>query len=255
MDIVFFHGLHGPTDDPDWIQRAWCSDWRSADGSVCWPHAWLPKAFPEARVWSVSYPSLQGDWEENLVTTARRILDQLLQSPVGIGSDSRTVVFVGHSLGGLILKQVLVEAEHRSRSFEELEAQQLISNLVGVVFYATPHQSFNDIQPMWAGAEGYLEAINRSIDQLQGELASVLGSRVSPLCYAEELPPAGWTLHAAAEKGHVEAVAALLQAGANKEAVDKTGATPLHIAAENRHVEAVAALLQAGADKEAANLV
>ncbi|KXZ43634.1 hypothetical protein GPECTOR_84g310 [Gonium pectorale] len=62
----------------------------------------------------------------------------------------------------------------------------------------------------------------------------------------------GPLLHIAAEKGHLEAVAALLQAGADKDAADETSATPLHIAAENGHVEVVAALLQAGANKEAA---
>ncbi|KXZ44157.1 hypothetical protein GPECTOR_72g604 [Gonium pectorale] len=63
----------------------------------------------------------------------------------------------------------------------------------------------------------------------------------------------GWTpYHIAAENGHVEAIAALLQAGANKDAANEDGRTPLHVAAENGHVEAIAALLQAGANKDAA---
>ncbi|KXZ41102.1 hypothetical protein GPECTOR_794g17 [Gonium pectorale] len=62
-------------------------------------------------------------------------------------------------------------------------------------------------------------------------------------------------LYVAAEKGHVEVVAALLQARANKEAANKDGATPLYAAAMNGHGEVFAALLQAGADKEAANKV
>ncbi|KXZ44518.1 hypothetical protein GPECTOR_66g246 [Gonium pectorale] len=63
----------------------------------------------------------------------------------------------------------------------------------------------------------------------------------------------GWTpLHIAALKGHVEAIAALLQAGANKDAAKEKGWTPLHIAAQNGHVEAIAALLQADANKDAA---
>ncbi|KXZ44527.1 hypothetical protein GPECTOR_66g255 [Gonium pectorale] len=65
--------------------------------------------------------------------------------------------------------------------------------------------------------------------------------------------PDGWTpLQIAAKNGHVEAIAALLHAGANKEVATKTGCTPLCIAAQNGHVEAIAALLQAGANKEVA---
>ncbi|KXZ49940.1 hypothetical protein GPECTOR_18g1 [Gonium pectorale] len=63
----------------------------------------------------------------------------------------------------------------------------------------------------------------------------------------------GWTpLHIAAQNGHVEAIVALLHAGANKDMAKENGWTPLHIAAENGHVEAISALLQAGANKDAA---
>ncbi|KXZ42313.1 hypothetical protein GPECTOR_163g141 [Gonium pectorale] len=60
-----------------------------------------------------------------------------------------------------------------------------------------------------------------------------------------------WTpLHRAAENGHVVAVRALLQAGANTDARDSTNQnSPLYLAAQNGHVEVVKALLQAGADK------
>eukprot|EP00968_Pinguiococcus_pyrenoidosus_P006892 scaffold455_cov160-Pinguiococcus_pyrenoidosus.AAC.3 len=58
-------------------------------------------------------------------------------------------------------------------------------------------------------------------------------------------------LHIAAENGHVEVVQALLDRGADKEAVDNDGWTPLHISAQNGHREVVQALLERGADKEA----
>ncbi len=59
----------------------------------------------------------------------------------------------------------------------------------------------------------------------------------------------GWTaLMFAAQEGQVEAVKALIQAGAKLEATNKGGLTPLMIAAANDKFEAVVALVEAGAD-------
>ena len=61
--------------------------------------------------------------------------------------------------------------------------------------------------------------------------------------------PRGVTaLHVAAEKGHVEVVRLLLEAGAKQDAVDSNGATALHRAAKRGHSEVVRLLLEAGAD-------
>ena len=58
-------------------------------------------------------------------------------------------------------------------------------------------------------------------------------------------------LHFAAFGGQVEAVTALLDAGANIKARAEDGRTALHFAAEFGQVEAVTALLDAGADPKA----
>ena len=60
-------------------------------------------------------------------------------------------------------------------------------------------------------------------------------------------------LHIAAWNGQTEAIAALLDAGADPNARNEDGDTPLHIAAWNGQTEAIAALLDAGADPNARN--
>ena len=59
-------------------------------------------------------------------------------------------------------------------------------------------------------------------------------------------------LSAAAQEGHLEVVRMLLEAGADKEAALTDGATALHFAAQDGHFEVVRLLLEAGADKDAA---
>ena len=60
-------------------------------------------------------------------------------------------------------------------------------------------------------------------------------------------------LHFAAQKGYVEIVRLLLEAGANADVADLFMKTSLHVAAERGHVEIVELLLQAGADQDIAN--
>ena len=55
-------------------------------------------------------------------------------------------------------------------------------------------------------------------------------------------------MHAAAEKGHLEVVHALLDAKATMTCQDKDGRTPLHKACERGSLQVAAALLEAGAD-------
>jgi ankyrin repeat protein len=63
-----------------------------------------------------------------------------------------------------------------------------------------------------------------------------------------------WTLlHIAAENGHTETVKALIENGANVNAVDREKMTPLHLAVENGHTETVKALIENGADVNIVN--
>ena len=58
-------------------------------------------------------------------------------------------------------------------------------------------------------------------------------------------------MHLAAKHGHLEAIRALKEAGADVAAKNDDGATPMHLAASNGHVDAIKALKEAGADVSA----
>src|SRR5436190_387438 len=55
-------------------------------------------------------------------------------------------------------------------------------------------------------------------------------------------------MHWAAQNGHVNAIKALKEDGADVAAQDKDRRTPMHWAAQNGHMDAIEALKEAGAD-------
>jgi len=64
----------------------------------------------------------------------------------------------------------------------------------------------------------------------------------------------GWTpLQIASQKGHLDIVRVLVEEGADKDKVDSWGRTPLSVASQNGHLEIVRLLVDAGADKDKAN--
>ncbi|KAG1695139.1 hypothetical protein DVH05_020780 [Phytophthora capsici] len=131
VDIVFVHGLLG------------CpfSTWTCGEEEdTVWAQQWLLEDIKEEglnpRVLSVGYDSqllASGSaWKPMCFEeTGSEILTQLNAARVGC---DRPVVFVTHSLGGILLKQVLMASKA-----ENSEESSLVDNVNGVVFFGVPH--------------------------------------------------------------------------------------------------------------------
>lgn len=105
MDVVFIHGIRGGpfvTWRKDGILEH--GDARGyLDRSACWPTDWLAPTFPDARLISIEYAAPASGWEGEslpLEETANQVVKKLVLAGVG----DRPVVFVAHSMGGLIVK-------------------------------------------------------------------------------------------------------------------------------------------------------
>lgn len=124
-EVIFLHGLGG---DP---LTTWCHDGNKATGF--WPK-WLADAFPKLSVVSVGYPASPTTWIGHaipIIPRAQNLLDLLTSS----GYCTRPFILVGHSLGGVLAKQMLRSAiESRDSRFSQFSV-----NLRTIIFIATPH--------------------------------------------------------------------------------------------------------------------
>lgn len=141
LEVVFVHGLQA------WdFKDAYWKTWLVRDGSKfpsdCWPASWLKERMPRARILSLSYDSsaLVAPIKGNRGTMDLDILgESLLQEMLSarIGQKDCPVVFVCHSLGGLVVKSIVSHARKPSTFADEYKA--LLQNTKGFFFYATPH--------------------------------------------------------------------------------------------------------------------
>jgi len=152
VDVVFLHGLLGGLFYT-WRQidhdnsRGWDSNSdlvSTQDYSYCWPRDWFREDKMDergVRVLGVDFDTYLSQWggscpKESFKTSLKERGADIYQKLRDAGVGDRKVVFVGHSMGGLIIKQMLSEAQSRDDS-------QFVENTRGVVFYSTPHNGSN----------------------------------------------------------------------------------------------------------------
>ncbi|OAE20078.1 hypothetical protein AXG93_789s1010 [Marchantia polymorpha subsp. ruderalis] len=143
-DVVFFHGLRlGPAHE------AHLSTWKSrSDTPEVWLK-WLHEDNPSLRIIAVSYDASMKKDSKNgrmdIFQVSENLLHELIMAGVG---KTGPVIFVGHSFGGIIAKEICRQA-HLTRSLgEDIPAETtLLHNLRGLFFFGVPHRgsSFTDV--------------------------------------------------------------------------------------------------------------
>jgi pimeloyl-ACP methyl ester carboxylesterase len=125
--VIFVHGLGGGP------RETWQ---RASDPNSFWP-LWLAKDIPGLMVYSVDYEAPISRWRGaamHLTDRARSLLACLLAEP---DLQHGPLILIGHSLGGLVIKQLLRTAEIQRHY--SAEAASFIRRVAKVAFLATPH--------------------------------------------------------------------------------------------------------------------
>ncbi|KAI1277759.1 hypothetical protein F5Y07DRAFT_398312 [Xylaria sp. FL0933] len=124
IDICFVHGLTGDRD----------KTWTAHAQSTPWPKTLLPAKLPKAR---------------------------LLTYGVSCNAFSRPLIFVAHSLGGLVCKEALL----RSRNAPEPHLRGIFDYAAGIAFMGTPHRGswMADWARIPASALGCIKSTNKSL--------------------------------------------------------------------------------------------
>ncbi|KAF4132530.1 hypothetical protein GN958_ATG18260 [Phytophthora infestans] len=203
VDVVFVHGLRG---HPFGTWRTDMSNKLEGNNNI-WPDVLLGRDLQRNKIparlvtlgyeagmvsWSSPWPSL------TLQERARVMLSALYAANIGRdrghpGAPARPVVFITHSMGGLLTKKMLLlEREQRDQSL-------LADSTKGVVFLAVPHfgsdlakgvrseairkliQAHPAIEDLSVDPNGQLEHLNDSFKQLGIDCFSVGEERAAPV--------------------------------------------------------------------------
>lgn len=119
------------------------STWKSGDGCCVWPKTWLVDKYRDAHVLTVSYSASLRQGGIGMHAIAENLISDLLRENIGQTSNC-PVMLVGHCFGGLVIKQLCVEALItynllRRDERERARLKTFLKSIKGIYYYGTPH--------------------------------------------------------------------------------------------------------------------
>lgn len=197
VDICFVHGLTGDR----------ITTWTAQGQSDPWPNALLPSKLSTARILSYGYDAyvVRGSvaGSNRLIDHATNLLNDLTTDREVYNAASRPIIFVAHSLGGLVCKKAIL----RSRNNPDAHLRNIFNCTKGMIFMGTPHKGswMADWAKISAGALGLVKSTNKSLleilrtdnqllEAIQVDFWSMIrelrenGRSLEVTCFFEELP-------------------------------------------------------------------
>lgn len=201
VDIVFVHGLTGNA----------YNTWLHEDSKVHWPRDLLKHEIPRSRVVTFGYDAdIVNFWnpasKSRLSNHAENMVGDLVRRRERTDTEARPIIFVAHSLGGLVVEHAL----SHSKNAAETHLHQIERCTAGIVFLGVPHCG-SDLSA-WLGfgtrMASLLRPTNRDIETVlkpgsemlllvENNFYSIIrqrqeeGSKIMITCFYEELPVTG----------------------------------------------------------------
>ena len=113
---------------------------QSGTYSRCWARDWLPNDCPNVRVLGINYTTTLSQWSPKCPNqnTRAKMADRSIEymqmlHKVGVGK--RPIIWVTHSMGGLLVKNMLISAYES----EDKDLHNIFRNSKAIVFFSCPH--------------------------------------------------------------------------------------------------------------------
>jgi protein SERAC1 len=197
VDICFVHGLTGNRD----------TTWTAKGQSQPWPQTLLAPQLSSARILSYGYDAYVVKTSvassNRLIDHASNLLNDLTTDRASHDAADRPLIFVAHSLGGLVCKEAILQ----SRNNPESHLKKTFECTKGIIFMGTPHAGswIANWATLPASALGIVKSTNKTLlkilqtdDQLlesvQVRFLAMIrdlrenNRRLEVTCFFEELP-------------------------------------------------------------------
>ncbi|KAJ0131001.1 hypothetical protein HZ326_25897 [Fusarium oxysporum f. sp. albedinis] len=155
IDIIAISGLGGHA----------FGSFKQRQGSFMWLRDALPLDVPNARILIYGYDTrlIQSSSFQNLTDLGRALQDDL--KGIRESGDFRPVIFIGHSLGGLIVKEVgTTIVQLKEEPYEE--DTSILKSIAAFLFFGVPHQGMatESLVPLVQNApnRSLLESLNKN---------------------------------------------------------------------------------------------
>ena len=124
VDIIAIHGLNGDA----------YNTWTHQQTQNLWLRDRLPQDLPGARIYTYGYPShlLFSRSKAEIRDYALKLLIHL--NNVRGSQQQRPIIFIAHSLGGIVCKQALILA------YRNVMYSKILESTISVFFFGTPHR-------------------------------------------------------------------------------------------------------------------
>ena len=154
VDVVFVHGLNGHPYDT----------WTSEKSKIFWPGDLLPPIVDEegARILVYGYDAnvtsfADGVSKDKIHNHAEGLVAELCANRRIQKATERPIIFVAHSLGGLVIKRALIYSSGiRNTKTEHLRS--IFVSTYGILFLGTPHKG-SDIAEWGSRLEWICDAV------------------------------------------------------------------------------------------------
>ncbi|KAF8544651.1 hypothetical protein BDD12DRAFT_906355 [Trichophaea hybrida] len=158
--------------------------WKNRETQQMWLKDLLPHDVQNIRIMSYGYDNhLLGQGKaENRLLDYQRLLIQDIENARSSVKKTRPIIFMGHSLGGILILQALIECKRNRAHTHILDA------LHSIIFFGTPHQGMRtyDLEEMVDAESGGYETSRHNLLRQLREGSEFLENQKEDLSYIWE---------------------------------------------------------------------